>query len=266
MIRRTLYLVVLILALLLVPSHITARARGAIVHATAPVTKPLSALNRRFDAAIESFREIPRLSQRNASLQNQVVSLQEQLLRQGELAQENASLRQELGVSGVARQTAKVLAHVTVQGSDPLDKTLDVDVGTSQGIQAGQPAVYQGVLIGRVIQAESFSATVRLLISNKSVVQARINPGTGAATEDGLISGDGDAITLTDIQQGSNPVSKTPVETSGLGGSLPQGILIGSLAGLVSKPSDLSQSYQVSMPYDPDDLDSFFILLTTPSS
>lgn len=257
--KRVLYIAFWIVLLLLLPASFSTWLRDRIAHAVSPLGGPLIRQNRSLTDAIAGIRQIPELRSERANLQQQIITLQQEVARDASLRQENETLRKELGVAGVSRDYPKVLARVILQGSDPLDRTLIVDVGSKQGISVGQPAVYQGALIGRVWQTQDNTATVRLITSSKSIVQAWISD----SREKGLLVGDGNNVSLTDITQGIQVAPRSVVETSGLGGSLPQGIQIGQIGDLLSKPSDLSQKFRVFLPTDPSGLESFFILSVT---
>lgn len=259
--RRLPYVAALILVLLLIPLRVSGSLRSFAFKTIRPVARPLTAVNRNLVDTWLSLQQIPSLLEQRHALQDQVVSLQRQLLQAEQLTSENSVLRQELGVTGVSRQSVKVLTHVVVQGNDPADSTLVIDVGTDQGVATGQAATYQGALIGRVIQAGRNTSTVRLITSSRSLIQARIAFGQ----QKGLLSGMGNGLQLTDVQQGASPELSSPVETSGLGGGLPAGILIGTLGRTLSKPSNPTQSFQISLPYDPATLTAFFILISTTS-
>lgn len=262
MLRRTLYVAGFILLLFLLPVRFSSSLRSVVLHSVSPLTKPLVRFNRSISNTWLELAQIPSLLQQRSDLQTQVVGLQEQLLRNQQLTEENTVLRQELGVTGSTSQSPKVYAHIIIQGSDPLDRTAVLDVGTDQGVLSGQPAVYQGVLIGRITSTNRTTSTVRFITSNKSLIQAQISSNQ----EKGILAGNGVGVGLSDIEQGISPAANSTIETSGLGGSLPAGILIGVIGQVTSKPSSLSQTFQVNLPYDPGLLSSFFILLTSSNS
>jgi rod shape-determining protein MreC len=174
------------------------------------------------------------------------------------MQRENADLRKELGISGVTRDTPKTLTHIILQGDNPLDYTFTIDSGSAQGVKVGQPAVAQGVLIGRVIEVRSQTSIVRSVTSLQSRVQAWL----ATNQEKGFLVGTGNSVELQDITQGLDIPTGTTIETSGLGGTLPQGILIGSIESIKSAKSDLTQTFRVQLPIDPLSVQSLFILLT----
>lgn len=258
MLKRFAYLSILVILLILVPSSPSAYVRNKASLVMSPVGSFLVKQNVRFTNFFRNIRQISSLRQDKQNLQQELISLQQKLAEQESLRRENDALRQELGVAGVSRNFKKVLAHVIIQGSDPLDRCFTVDAGSNQGVKAGQPAVSQGFLLGRVISVRDNSAVVRSILSKESRIQAWI----AESREKGLLVGDGNTAFLSDINQGVTIKDRSVVETSGLGGSLPQGILIGQTDQIISKQSDLSQKFLIKLVQDPTGAESLFILLT----
>lgn len=258
MLKRYFYYLFLLILLFFVPISLVSRLRDTAAQALKPAGIFLVRQNIDLGNFFNSFRQISQLRDQKQRLQQQVYSLQQELAGKKDLEMENTTLRQELGVTGTTYPISKVLAQIIIQGSNPTDKTYLVDVGVPQGVKEGQPAIYQGFLIGRVVSVREHSTVIRAITSRESRVQVRL----ADSQEKGLLIGDGNAAYITDLTQGVTIRENSPVETSGLGGSLPQGILIGTIGSRLSKESDLSQSYLINLSQDPAGVSSFFILLT----
>jgi rod shape-determining protein MreC len=262
MFRRILIAVALILVLIILPTSLVTPLRDRGARTTAPV----GGFFVRESAAIRNFfhtiTQIGSLRDDKQKLQTQVLTLQQQLAAQENLQRENDTLRKELGVTGVSRSSKKVFARVILQGSDPLDYTFTVNVGSADGVKEGQPAVSQGFLIGRVMTVREHSSIVRSITSRKSGIQAWL----AETREKGYLVADGNVVLLSQITQGVTVKPDSVIETSGLGGSIPQGILIGQVGALESAPSQLTQTFRVTLPYDPKSLESLFILLVDTGS
>lgn len=262
MLRRFLTIFAVVLLLFLIPAGIIASVRDQSAESAGPV----SGFFVRQSAAVRNFfsniSQIGQLRGDKLKLQTQVLELQQQLADRENIVRENDALRKELGVTGITHESKKVFARIIIQGSDPLDYTFTVNAGTEDGIKEGQPAVSQGFLVGRVITAHQHTAIIRSITSRKSGIQAWV----AESREKGYLIGDGNTVMLTQITQGVSIKSGNVVETSGLGGSLPQGILIGQIGALQSAPSQLTQSFRVTLPFDPKALESLFILLVDTAS
>jgi len=262
MLRRFIALFALVLILIAVPAAVVSSLRDTSSRGVAPLGHFLVRQSTGIRNFFSSITQIGTLRNDKQDLQKQVLELQQQLADRESLARENDALRKELGVTGVTRDFKKALGQVIIQGNDALDHTYTVDVGAADGIKVGQPAVYQGFLVGRVIDVREHSSIVRAITSQKSRVQTWI----AETREEGLLVGDGNTVTLKDITQGVEVKANSLVETSGLGGSLPQGILVGQTGALQSAKSDASQSFRVNLPYDPNNLESIFVLLVDVAS
>lgn len=256
--RRYLAFVVGAIVLLFIPLAVIQPLRDAAVRIVKPVGSFLTGRNIAIRNVWLNLTSIGSVRDEKNALQQQVITLQQQVITDEGLKQENDDLRKELGVTGVTQAMPKAFAHVILQGDNPLDYTFTVDVGRNQGIKVGQPAVSQGALVGRVIEVRDQTAVVRSITSLNSRIQAWL----ASNQEKGFLVGTGNSVNLEDITQGLDVPSGTVVETSGLGGSLPQGILIGATADLLSSKSDLTQTFRVQLPVDSLSIQSLFILLT----
>jgi len=262
--RRVFVFLGLAIILLVLPFSVSSRLQNSASRGLAPITK----FFQRQRVAVSNYSaelgQIGQLRQDKQGLQEQITSLQQQLSDYESLKRENAALQQELGVTGTAAELPKVLAHVIVQGSDPLDPTFTIDVGSAQGIKNGQPVVAGGYLVGRIISVRGQSSEVRSILSSQSIVQAWIP----TINDKGLLIGQGNTVTLEKITQGLTVPATSVVETSGLSGTgsaevpLPQGLLIGTTSTNLSKASDLTQTFQVDITQDPNNLETVMVLLT----
>jgi rod shape-determining protein MreC len=258
MLKRFAYIVSVVVVVLALPLSLVSRLRTTVIHFIAPITTPLIHSNSQIVELFYNIRQIPTLRQDKQHLEEKNLSLEQKLVITQDLIRENQALKSELGVTGVTRTYKKVVAQVVVRGTNSADQTFTVDVGTSSGIKVGQPAVSHGALIGKVITADASSAVIRSIVSRESRIQTWISE----SREKGLLVGDGSNTYLSDITQGVSVTDNATLETSGLGGSLPQGIVIGQVGAIQSKKSDLSQKFLVTLSQDPNSLESVFILLT----
>lgn len=258
MLKRIFALAILVVILLVLPFSFSARIRDISVQTIRPIGKYLVERNKGIHNFILNIRQIGSLRDDKLRLQTENSKLQQSLSDQETIRRENERLRKEVGVTGITNEYKKVLAHIVLIGSDGRDKTFTIDVGTSSGIQVNQAAISEGVLVGRVLSVRQHSAVVRSTLSRESKIQAWI----ATSREKGTLVGNGNSVSLTEITQGVDVQKNDVVETSGLGGSLPQGIIIGSINEMISKKSETTQSYSLNLAQNPTSLESVFILLT----
>ena len=258
MTRRFLTYLGIAILLLTIPVSLISGLRNLATRMVAPMGRFFVARSSGLRNAVSNIEQLGELRDEKTTLQSQVITLQQQLIDQENIKAENDSLRKQLGVTGIVHDTPKVFAQIALyNNTDPLDPNFTVDAGSKNGIKVGQPAVYQGVLIGRVISVRDNSAVVRSIRSQKSEIQAWIS----FDQELGSITGTGSGVVLKFITQGISIPDQSVVETSGLGGTLPQGILIGNTGTTLSEKSDTSQTFGIQQPIDPTSIQSMFILL-----
>jgi rod shape-determining protein MreC len=191
-------------------------------------------------------------------LQNQVLQLEQQVAEDSRIKQENAVLRHELNLSDTRLGLPQALGHVLVHGTDSLDRTYVIDIGSADRVQVGQAVLSQGYLVGRIAEVRPHSAVVRSIVSQKSTIQAWTND----SHEKGLLTGDGNAMYLSEVSQGAHVPDGTLVTTSGLGQSLPPNLLIGSIAGIRSAPNDSSEKFLIVQAIDSSTIETVFVVLT----
>jgi rod shape-determining protein MreC len=134
-----------------------------------------------------------------------------------------------LGAEIVEREGTEAFPEGDVIGVDPNPylRYATINVGSQQGVEAGMPVVSGGPgLVGRVASAAPRTSKVQLLTDSDSAVAALLQ--TSRAT--GLVEGEADGT----LQMKYIP-QETPIEvgevvlTSGLGGFIPKGLVIGQV-------------------------------------
>jgi rod shape-determining protein MreC len=260
MIKRSIPFLVAAIILVIVPSFLIRDVRNGVRSSLSPVSQFLNRQRVSIQDFFTNIQQVSELREERVKLQSEILSLQQEVARLENIEQENISLRRELSVSGVVKDTEKVFARIILQGSDPLDRVFIISAGTDQGVSTGQPVVHQGFLVGRILEVQKNTSVVRSIVSPKSLVQAWMP----ASQELGLLVGDGNTASFREIDQGKTLEPGLPVETSGLSGgvsgSLPQGIAIGNLGAILSSPSDLKQSFRVNLGVDPASIKDVLIL------
>jgi len=259
--RQRIPLLVLALVLLVIPAIASSWVRNLAREAVAPLGRVLVPWYQQTTDRFTSWQQLSSLRSDRASLQAQVVRLQQEVSELEQVKRENETLRKEAGVQGVTKEIPKVAARIILHTSDLLEHSMIVDVGSEQGVKVGQPVVSEGVLVGRVTDVAANTATIRLIISKRSVVQAWIS----TSRDKGLLIGDGNAVFIDKLERSAKVEPGMLVETSGLGDTLPVGLPIGQVSESISSPSDTVQRHRVTPLKDLSSLESVFILLTTPA-
>ncbi len=154
-------------------------------------------------------------------------------------------------VHGVA---ARVIARDT-----PEDAVVTIDRGLNDGIREESAVVIgDGALFGVIDSVSLTSSTVRLTEDPKSAIPGAI---LGKQKTIGLVSGQEGALLAMDyIPQDTLIAADDIVVTSGLGGRIAQGIVIGTVTDVVATPSAPFIHATIRPVHDPREWTSVLVL------
>jgi len=226
-------------------------ARSAAGEVLGPVQTGLDAAGSPFTALRERLASDEDLRAENERLTAENAGLRSRLETAGlDLAREQALQGMDRFAQrrGLATVTAEVVAYGPAQS---FSRTVTIDRGTADGVQADMTVLSADGLVGRVIRADSGTATVLLIIDSASVVGGRL----GADLELGFLSGDGQLsddgrLSLTTMDPRAVPEAGDPVLTWGSQNGRPyvSGVPIGAVVSVEASPRDQTAT-AVIQPY-----------------
>jgi rod shape-determining protein MreC len=218
--------VVLIFSL---PPHVTDRLKLAIGSLFLPLLGLVGTAQQLPVAAADAALTRRELLQQFENLRRENDRLKVLALQATAIAQENDQLRSALGWQ---RQVPWKLKLANVVLRDPADwwRTMEIDLGTRDGMVENLPVLTADGLIGRVSSVGSTRSQVVLLGDPNCKVSALVeNPAHDA----GVISASGplddSLVELTYLSGSANLKPGQNVITSGLGGIFPKGVPIGQI-------------------------------------
>ncbi len=219
----------------------------------APVERGIASFMRGIGDVFEGgqeARELRELSetlkQTNETLRIENIRLQEQYVA------ENTQLRALLDFKNANPTFSLVGADVTARGesavvvgqdSNPYLSYLIINAGSRDGVAVGMPVVASGaVLIGRVARVSPHLAFVQLITDPSSQVAALLQ----GSRVSGVVIGredpqTGNALIMTEILPDETVTENEIVITSGLGGILPKGLVIGQIESVSYQEAALFQ-------------------------
>ena len=107
-------------------------------------------------------------AQRDAA-QRQLVAQAQDVLRMTQLEQENAQLRQLLGLRPRLRVSARA-AEVLYETTDPYSERIVIDRGSTQGVRLGSPVIDDHGVLGQVTRVYPLTAEVTLLTDKDAAI------------------------------------------------------------------------------------------------
>ncbi len=183
------------------------------------------------------------LSARVSELTNEVAALTVANSQQKEVLNENEKLRNLLKFVSDNKYksvAAAVIARESITEETENGQDLIINKGTSDGVAIGQGVVSEeGVIIGKVIEAKETSAKICLTTSPECKLAAAIQ---NQVQTQGITDGDlGLTIKMNYIPQLEKIAPGDTVISSGLGGSIPRGLVIGKIIEVRNESNEVWQ-------------------------
>ncbi len=227
-----------------------APVRVVLDYVTAPVTKLVSGGLERAGGLFKTVRDVRALQQQLETLQAQYDALLVENVRLRKLAADNETYREALGfvaqnptysffgadVIAYGCQT-HTCAQVVGKDTNPYLRYLIINAGEQTGLARGMPVVSSGgVMLGRIAQTTPHLAYVQLINDPKSHIAA-MSLDTKAG---GIVSGQEDGtLVMTEILPEDTVNEGDLIVTSGLGGLLPRGLVLGQVESVSYQEADL---------------------------
>ncbi len=221
-------------------SRETTYANNTVNVALSPFQRFFSDIGGGISDFFSYFHDMKTYKEDNLELKEEVEELKRRIRELESFGVENARLREILELKSTDLEDKMVVCEVSAKDPGNWFHVFTIDKGSNYGIKKDDAVIAREGLVGRVTEVGSNWAKVTSIIDSNSSVGAVIK----RTEEIALIDGD-----MTLAEQGKcrldyikSDISIVPgdvIETSGLGGIYPKGILIGT----VSEIKDDSTGY-----------------------
>jgi len=223
--------VIVLLALLIfsLPQRATSRLKLAVGSLFLPLFGLLNTAQQLPVSAANAVMTRSALLKEVTELQNENQQLHVQLMQAAATVRENDQLRASLGWQ---RQTSWKLKLANVLLRDPANwwRTVQIDIGSRDGVVANMPILTSDGLVGRISAVGLTRSQVVLIGDPNCRVSAMVeNPAhdIGIITASGPL--DTSLVELTYLSGNADVKAGENVVTSGEGGIFPRGIVIGQI-------------------------------------
>ena len=200
---------------------------------------------------------IGELKRENEHLSEETVRLSSENAALLFLRGENESLRRDSGLE-IRKKFDLMAAEVIAFGGESQRGAVVVDRGSVHGVTVGMTVVVgEGLLVGVVDEVYPVSARISLLTSSRVTVGG-ITVENGAK---GVVRGDrGLGVLFGMILQSDTLREGDRVMTSGLGGTVPSGLYVGSIGAIRNSDDRLFREAGIISPVDFDALRFLFLV------
>lgn len=225
--------------------------RGVIFRSTYPFAKVLFVSSEKIKQVTFFISSIGEMKNENEKLSGENVRLAAENAMLRDMKKENDILREQNNLFLRDRFEGQ-MAQVIGRDVGGVGNWIMIDKGSRDGISEGMPVVAFGRnLVGRVKKTYATSSQVMLLSNPESFINAEM----GATQAKGIVRGEyGLGLILDDVLQTDKIDVGDEIITSGIGGDMPRGLLIGKAKEVYASPDHLFWRAVVFQLIAPDDL------------
>lgn len=229
-----------------------------------PVQGFFSSIGRKVEDTFSFFKDIEAVREENEKLRAEVSELKKENRELSFLESKNEELRHALNLKVQFGDYNILGANIIAVDPGNWFNVFKVDIGSREGVKADIPVVTGAKgLVGRVVSSDLSSANIQTIIDEESAVSgwiAKAGGGHAIVRGDMLLKDKGlckmDYIPLeVDVEVGD------VIETSGLGGIYPKGIVIGEVIEVRKTNSELDRYAIIQPSADFKRLEEVFVLI-----
>lgn len=197
-----------------------------------PIQNGLTYLKNKISGNDSFFEDINNLKAENERLTNENNELKESLRELEIIKAENATLREYNNMSEKYSEYTTVPAYIINKDISNLSDTMVINVGSDDGVRENMPVITTEGLVGYIVSTTNDTAKVQPIIDPSSSVSATISTSRDSIIAKGILGSD-NTLKAIYIPTDADLVIDDSVETSGLGGIYPKGILIGKISQII---------------------------------
>ena len=144
-------------------------------------------------------------------------------------AQETATRLEKLVGLQSTYDLASTAARIIGSTGDAWTEAVIIDKGSNAGFEVGMPVCSSGGVIGQIIEVSATTSTVRLVSDEQSGISAMVQ----GSRAQGMLRGQADGTLRLEYVVADAEVSTGDIIiTSGIGGSFPKGLPLGTVASI----------------------------------
>lgn len=227
----------------------------------APIQSAIAFLSDKVRSFFDFFRDVKQTKEINEELSRKVNELEQELLVMERLQKENDELRDAFNFKSQFEDYDMVGSSIIAKDPGNWFDVFTIDRGSKDLLTIDSPVITAYGLVGRVSRTDLITSKVVSIIDLDSTVSARLSKSRDTVVVRGDINLLTQGLCRADYIPPDAQVSPgDTVETSGLGGIYPKGIIIGKIEKVVKNEGQYD-SYAIIRPVvDFKRLEDVFVL------
>ncbi len=244
-------------------SPFLSNAAGVIVTPVQKVFWNIGSATTGFFSRLSELREY---KDKYEQAQTEITALEEKTRELYKLENENERLRLLLGLKNEAKNFVSVGAEVIAKDPGNWYNTFIIDKGTGDGISKNDAVMTDKGLVGYIYEVGSTWAKVMTIIDSGSSLGATVERTNDRAIVEGELElMEKGECRMSYISKDASVVVGDYVETSGLGGIYPKGLLIGKIKEIVPDLQGLYYGAIIETAVDFEKINEVLIITGTTS-
>lgn len=210
-----------------------------------PIQNGYTYLKNKISGNTSFFTNIEELSTENEKLKKENSELEQKLRELEIIKAENLTLREYLKLTEKYTSYTTIPAYIINKDTSNYSSTFVINVGSNDGIKENMTVIADKGLVGHVVSVTSNTAKVQTIIDPSSSVSVIFeSTGDNAICKGALAT---NTLKATYISTSAEILENDTVETSGMGGMYPKGIMIGTVSS-IEKTKNVIDKYAVVKP------------------
>lgn len=223
-----------------------------------PIQNGYTYLKNKVSGNVNFFNNMDTLKQENERLQNENIKLAQDLRELEIMKAENETLKEYLGLTQKYSNYTAIPAYIISKDISNYSKIFVINIGSRDGISENMTVISDQGLVGHIISVTESTAKVQTIIDTSSAVTANLSHSEDSIICKGSLN-DGKLKatyipTNADIAEGDN------IETSGMGGIFPKGIIIGKVESIENTKNPLDKYAWIEPTVDFEKVETVLII------
>lgn len=198
-----------------------------------PIQNGLTYLKNWVSGNNEFFTDVSNLKEENEKLKEENSNLQKSLREYEIIKSENETLKEYVNLKDKYTQYQTIPAYVINKDISNYSNVIVINVGTKDGVDVNMPVISDKGLVGHIISATSTNAKVQTIIDTASSISCTLTSSRDTLIAKGTLEGSSN-LKATYIAPEATIMQGNTIETSGLGGIYPKGILVGTINKVIN--------------------------------
>ncbi len=261
--RSWIWVLIFVLILFLHFTKIILPLENLIISGIKPLASLLYGSGANIKNSYEDNQSQKNFIEENEALEKEIAQLIVENAKFKELEQDNIKLRAQLNFLA-ANNYKSVLANVISQNLifdiKEGDQDIVIDKGSKDGVEVGYGVIDEnGVIVGKILEVKDTLAKV-CLTTNRNCKFAATIQNSGRTI--GITEGDlGLTIKMNYIPQSETINNNDTVVTSGLGGNIPRGLVLGRVIQVNNRSNEIWQDVNIEPLFDLNTLTILNVLI-----